>query len=269
MSRADDVRRLAREEAERGVADAQVALGVMYLTAQGVERDVEKALDWLLKAADQSDTDALYNLGVAFDTGFFGMRSPDAMEALKWFRRAARQGHDGAQYNLGVAFAEGKGVTPDRTRAVKWWLQAAEAGNARAQYNLGVSYSNGEGVARDDVQAVAWWHKAATPPNSIVKSQKAWHSAPKGTIVGTGLGDSGRGENGNADAQYHLARMYALGRGVDRDNARSTKWLRRAAEQGHDGARAVLSGRFWRRALLVGGVALVIALVLTVIVMDS
>ena len=262
MSNAAEVWRLAREEAERGVADAQVALGVMYLTAQGVEPDVEKALSWLLKAADQSDSNALCNLGIVFDTGFFGTRPPDAIEALKWFRRAASQGHDEAQYNLGVAYAEGKGVTSDRARAIRWWREAAEAGNARAQYNIAVSYSNGEGVARDDAQAVAWWSKAAMPPNPAAESQRSWISVPNGTVVRKGLGDSGRGEHGNADAQYHLARMYALGRGVDRNNARSAEWLRRAAEQGHSGARAALSGRFWRRALLAGGVILVTVLIL-------
>ena len=266
MSGADEVRKLAREEAERGVADAQVALGVVYLTAQGVERDEEKALSWLLKAADQSDTDALYNLGIVFDTGFFGMRPPDATEALSWFRRAASQGHDGAKYNLGVAYAEGKGVTPDRARAIAWWREAAEAGNARAQYNLGVSYSNGEGVAGNDVQAVAWWEKAAMPPNPAAKPESAYYSAPSGIIVRKGLGDAGRGEHGYADAQYHLARMYAMGRGVARDNARSAEWLRRAAEQGHNGARAALSGRFWHRALLAGGVVLVTVLILIVFV---
>lgn len=184
MSGADEVRRLAREEAELGAADAQVAVGLMYLTGEGVEPDAEKALSWLLKAADQSDADAQSNLGIVFDTGFFGMRPPDPVEAVKWFRRAASQGHDGAQYNLGVAYAEGKGVSPDHVQVVKWWTEAAEAGNARAQYNLGVYYnSKGEYVARDDAKAVAWWAKAAMPPNPAAKPQSTWHSVRCGTIV--------------------------------------------------------------------------------------
>lgn len=116
MSQAEEVRRLAREEAEHGVAAAQAAVGVMYLTGEGVEPDAEKALTWLLKAAEQSDADAQYNLGVVFETGFFGMRPPDPVEAVTWYRRAASQGHDGAQYNFGVAYAEGKSVPPDQLR---------------------------------------------------------------------------------------------------------------------------------------------------------
>lgn len=42
MSGADDVRRLAHEEAERGAADAQVTVELMYLTGEGVEPDAQQ-----------------------------------------------------------------------------------------------------------------------------------------------------------------------------------------------------------------------------------
>jgi len=40
-------------------------------------------------------------------------------------------------------------------------------------------------------------------------------------------------EQGDAEAQYDLARCYALGEGVRQDKAESVKWARKAAEQGH------------------------------------
>lgn len=42
MSGADYVRSLAREEAERGAADAQVTVGLMYLTGEGVEPNAQQ-----------------------------------------------------------------------------------------------------------------------------------------------------------------------------------------------------------------------------------
>lgn len=47
-------------------------------------------------------------------------------------------------------------------------------------------------------------------------------------------------EQGNADAQDSLGRLYATGRGVPRDGARAVIWLGRAADQGKTGAGWIL-----------------------------
>ena len=257
---AEETAEVAKVEADSGDADAQVAVGLMYLTGRGVEPDAHEAVEWFRKAADQDHPDAQYNLGVVYDTGCHGMLAPDPVEALTWFRRAASQGHDGAQYNLGVAYAEAKGIPQDLVCAVKWWRKAAEAGNARAQYNLGVSYSKGDGVSRDDRQAAVWWQRAALPPTLSSRSDRAWLLHEEGGPR-LGAGDLGRGTQGYVEAQYHLGQMYALGQGVARDRRQAVAWFRRAAAQGHSDARAALGGRLWRRALLLAGVALVAAIV--------
>ncbi|MDR1297442.1 MAG: hypothetical protein LBO05_08740 [Deltaproteobacteria bacterium] len=48
-------------------------------------------------------------------------------------------------------------------------------------------------------------------------------------------------EQGSADAQYRLARLYFLGRGVARDDGLALKWYGRAAEQGLPGAQNILA----------------------------
>ncbi|MBV1918546.1 MAG: hypothetical protein KUG65_10875 [Sphingomonadaceae bacterium] len=50
-----------------------------------------------LTAAAQGDTDAYYDLGVAFSTGSHGVVC-DLVEAHKWFNLAAVGGHDEAQF---------------------------------------------------------------------------------------------------------------------------------------------------------------------------
>ncbi len=42
---------------------------------------------------------------------------------------------------------------------------------------------------------------------------------------------------GNAEAQFYLAKMYLDGDGVDKDESEALKWFRKAAEQGHAGAK--------------------------------
>ncbi len=45
---------------------------------------------------------------------------------------------------------------------------------------------------------------------------------------------------GNAEAQFYMGRLTAMGTGVTQDSVKATEWFRRAAEQGHMEAQAVL-----------------------------
>lgn len=40
-------------------------------------------------------------------------------------------------------------------------------------------------------------------------------------------------KKGNAEAQYAVAGLYTIGRGVNRDDAEGSKWLLKAAENGN------------------------------------
>ena len=70
-------------------------------------------------------------------------KKPDLEEAVKWYRKAAEQGNSRAQYELGYCYIKGKGVAQDRNEAIKWYRKAAAQGNASAELRLkelGVSY---------------------------------------------------------------------------------------------------------------------------------
>lgn len=47
-------------------------------------------------------------------------------------------------------------------------------------------------------------------------------------------------EQGEADAQYRLGTCYAIGDGVETNEAEALKWYNKAAEQGHEGAKGQL-----------------------------
>jgi hypothetical protein len=52
---------------------------------------------------------------------------------------------------------------------------------------------------------------------------------------------------GDADAEYHLARMFINGEGgLEKDKLRAAKWLGLAAEKGHRGAQALLGHMLFR-----------------------
>ena len=81
--------------AEKGNAERQFYLGVMYNTGQGVEKDDK--------------------------------------EAVKWFRKAAEQGFAPAQHNLGVMYGKGEGVLQDKVTTYAWLNISAANGQEKAK----------------------------------------------------------------------------------------------------------------------------------------
>ena len=109
--------------------------------------------------AQRGDADAQYNLGLLYMNGL-GVEKNDRM-ALMWFIRAGQQGLADAQYNAGVMFYLGKGVYPSYITAVKWWQLAAEKDHANAENNLAVMYAYGYGVKKEPAKAIKLWTAAA------------------------------------------------------------------------------------------------------------
>ena len=50
----------------------------------------------------------------------------DHAEAARWYRKAAEQLDTDAQFNPGVAFENSRGVKYDYAEAVRWYRKAAE-----------------------------------------------------------------------------------------------------------------------------------------------
>ncbi|MFP5394456.1 MAG: tetratricopeptide repeat protein, partial [Gammaproteobacteria bacterium] len=77
----------------------------------------------------------------------------DVQQAIHWFRKAAEQGYAPAQFNLGLRFDKGDGVAQDSAAAIAWYERAATQGHASAQYNLALIHDGSHGGARDDAAA--------------------------------------------------------------------------------------------------------------------
>lgn len=237
-----------RRLAERGVARAQTALGLMYANGRGVPQSSAESVRWFRRAAEGGDALAQGILGRLYENGVGVPRDP--IRAYKWYRRAAsaadakvRSRAAANMRRLGqrltpaqLARAQrlaGQGRPPGGTSAssafkaavrahargnhsaaYRGFRRLAERGFAAAQYNLGLMYSGGKGVPQDHAEAAKWYRRAA------------------------GQGD--------ADAQNMLGFVYARGRGVRKDAAAAARWHRRAAKRGHAAAQFNL-GTMYRR----------------------
>jgi TPR repeat protein len=126
-----------RSQAEQGDAWAQLNLGAAYDNGLGVERDVEQAIHWYRKAAEQGLVEAQFNLAhILVDEDI------SATAAAQWMAKAAAQGMVDAQYLMGVIFAEGIGVAPDDNEARRWLQRAAAQGQEEAAAFLKQHYGD-------------------------------------------------------------------------------------------------------------------------------
>ena len=157
------------ELADKGIAEAQINLGMMYENGQGVSQDFKEAVRWYRLAADQELTKAQYNLGLMYAQGKGVDKDP--IQASKWYRLAADQGLIQAQTTLASMYHEGDGVLKNYEAASKLYRLAAEQGDADAQYKLGLMYSNGEGISQDNKEATKWFQLAVKQGNTLAQEK--------------------------------------------------------------------------------------------------
>ncbi len=189
----------AESLAMQGYAPAQGLLGYWYLTGVGVSPNIEKALLWTKKAADQGDVDSCCELGVYYYEGLGVEKNIDL--AKKYFLYAANNKSDHAMYSLGViAREEGK----SEFIQAQWYTKALQVNpnNIGALFNLGDLLS-GNGLYKDAYNIF---------------------------LRGANLGD--------AKCQYQIAVYYcfkpdAVDWPVKKDLKKAKYWAKKASDQGH------------------------------------
>eukprot|EP01119_Soliformovum_irregulare_P010811 TRINITY_DN2665_c0_g1_i5.p1 TRINITY_DN2665_c0_g1~~TRINITY_DN2665_c0_g1_i5.p1 ORF type:complete len:1055 (+),score=152.45 TRINITY_DN2665_c0_g1_i5:86-3250(+) len=118
-----------------GVAEAQNALGNAYLDGTGVEKDMHKAVEYLLKSAHNQCSAAMNTLGAIHMKGE-GVPQ-DSAKAVQWYKQACDVGDAGLpMWNLGMCYAQGKGVSTDIDQAVKYFRMSLETGYESAREEL-------------------------------------------------------------------------------------------------------------------------------------
>ena len=110
--------------ADYGHADA--ARAVAHLLSHGAARDHAAAVQYLRRAADTGDPDAMAHLGHMHANGLAVER--DNATAWKWFWRAAERGHASGFFGMGYMHLTGEGAEVDYKQAFHYFKQAVEAG---------------------------------------------------------------------------------------------------------------------------------------------
>ncbi|QIM62400.1 hypothetical protein A1D29_03295 [Pasteurellaceae bacterium Orientalotternb1] len=182
---------LLEQVANENYADAQLWLGDNYFYGIYPEtpKDYLKAIYWYEKAAEQQSYFAMEKLAEIYEKGL-GV-SVDLTKAFELHKKAyelAGYANDSSLY-VAKAYLNGIGVEKDLQQAVTYLQKNAEAYSAEANILLGKLYETGEGVEQSDSKAFECYSR---------------------------IGKSTLFQN-NSENSYRLAKMYAEGRGTERN----------------------------------------------------
>jgi len=266
--------------AEAGDSGAMGRVGRMYRDGKGVGKDLNKAAEWMRKAADKvhgwkNDLfDILWEIG-----------TPESYkEMISLAKEFAKSGDARISARLGRAYRDGKGVGKDLNKAAEWMRKAAdknvgwaknelldilwqigtpesysqmkklaekfaETGDGEAMGHIGRMYRDGKGVGKDLNKAAEWMQKAADKNIEWAKNEffdilyidcrySSWITM---IDYATPLA-----EKGNPNMQARLGRAYRDGKGVYCDLSIAKEWMEKAAKQNLWWAKNELLEILWR-----------------------
>ncbi|MDR2626355.1 MAG: sel1 repeat family protein [Zoogloeaceae bacterium] len=268
--------------AEEGDAAAQYALAYFYGQGDsvGVEKDTEKMLDWMHRAAEGGYPPAQYELGTLH--AWPGFAHMNLETSAHWLHAAAKAGHPLAQYFYGKARYLGRGAPADEKEG-RQWLEAAarvaemldeigylkpvfdeETGQTRLEF-VKIEIDTSE-QWREMEQQTPMWLQGVNPYYVLMSKPLTGASLAKDFLQNLDLRVALEklAKAGDADAQFALGillyqeqlspplrgGLFCMGCAADRYlpeeiaafSARGVAWLRQAAKAGHWRARQAL----WR-----------------------
>lgn len=232
------------DESNAGQGFAQYALGKKYRDGQGVERNIQKAVELFTLAAKQGNSFAAFALGKMFLSNDASLPRDEAA-ALNWITYASERGNQFAQCYLGKLLLKGADGIPQDTNAALRWLRASvDQGNVYAEYALAMAYLKGKRVPKDALKALELLRHASSQDHQFAQYQLGkmllqGEEAPKDVAAAVHwLTVSAM--HGNQYAQYALGKLYLLGKDVEKDKASAAKWFQMAADQGNEYAQYFL-----------------------------
>lgn len=205
MNSPQDTQKLRQclEAAEQGDSEALFYVAFAYDSGVGVQQDKDEAFRWYMKAASFGNDKAQLMIGMFYEKGI--VVKPNIEEAFKWYLKSAEQGNTTAQNQLGTWYFNKENLNLfskwwNNNQAFKWFSKAAEQGNPTSQTNLGYCYFYGCGTKKDYAAALEWYMKAA--------------------------------EQNNPDALFQVGYFYENGITVQENSNQALKWYRKAVAQG-------------------------------------
>jgi TPR repeat protein len=231
--------------AELGNAGAQTKVGYMYQFGKGTRVNLEKALNWNIKAASQDQSSALNNLCIMYYYGN-GVRV-DRSRAFELCLKAGRLGSTACKSFLGLMIEDGvKDIAPDRELAYALLEVHGLPETKRRSIALRRSFDPDQKRGAEFDALIKRLREAPQFDSELMQIIQE-RNEEIGRIIKAA-------NNGDANAQFRLALAYR-----DRDRVRTNDpalppdtvaqaWWRRASAQGHAQAQYMLAKDLLRQA---------------------
>ncbi|MCP3898654.1 MAG: sel1 repeat family protein [Desulfobacteraceae bacterium] len=254
---------LLKKAAAQNNTKANVALVAMAHNNNCDLKTGKQSLNWLKRKAEKGNKYAQYEMGWIYENGY--LTKQDFKQAKYWYTKSALQMLKNAHFKIGQLYESGNGVSVNYKKAKDFYENAIKLGHFSANWNIAQFYENGQGVKKSDEKAAKYYLEAAKYGHL-----KSMISYGKMSLEGIGVGQNNAisakwfgkaAVLGDAEAQYSLGKMYTKGlievelqdtdklntwlkivRGrfsdprIRAQNREGEKWLKKAADQGHEGA---------------------------------
>lgn len=214
LNRAEECIAWLGKAAAQGVAGAQRELGLIYLRGgykngskeKAVEKDPDKAMKLLTKAAAQNDPEAMYLLATAYSQFKKDMKS-----AVEWYLKAAEMMNTHAMTVMADMYLRGTPhVQKNTPKGLALYHEAAELFNIEAQFELAHLYLKGEIMPKDYKKATELFRQIDENTEAVDYD----NNTPLVDYI--------------VDAKLHLGIMYRDGLGVDRDDKEALHYFHQA-----------------------------------------
>ena len=257
---ADDraARRFAKllTAAERGDQVSQHKLARAYERGDGAPRDLTKAHQWYLAAAQTGYVRAMRPLGDLYADGEGVPTNP--ARAQFWYERAVQFDDSVAAHRLAKMLLAKEAVAGSSTGAVALIRKSAQGGYVPAQLDLAAMYDAGTLVPADPAEADRWYAIARTALTNEAADDDATALQRLGDLHRDGLGVPANAAKaagfyeqaaglGRVSAVVRLAKLYDRGGpGVAPDPAQAAVYYTRAKDAGDSNATLALAKKYAR-----------------------
>lgn len=198
------------------------------------KQHIDKAFEWMLKAAKQGYSEAQYSLSQMYEDYYQGDKAEDA---FRWMKRASESDDENvrieALHCLILMYQEGQGTEESYKDAFKTAETLSKTGDTRAAFIISEFYYKGKGTNQSEEKAYNCFKdgcKADLHPLTIIQ------------YLVRILGDENKSKifewikklaiDGVPNAAYLLGQSYVRGDGTNKDSAEAFRWLTESSLRG-------------------------------------